>query len=145
MLRASYTYRSKGGRRGRGAGTHITEREMPRRLEELLDVVDRFSEMSSDLDGRFPPGSSGAHAWMSIVDQGFVMHAYFDRRTITFELYGPTPVGREKEYGDPYDGRGLSGELDADTLKNVIKLLDEGRSPRDYVQANAKRCSIVAD
>lgn len=82
---------------------------------------------------------------MSIIDQGFVMHAYFDRQRITFELYGPQPAGREKECGDPYDGSGLSGELDTETLKGAIQLLDQGRSPRDYVQAKAKKCSVVAD
>jgi hypothetical protein len=145
MLRASYTYRSKGGRHGRGAGTHITEREMPRKAEELLDVVDRFSEMGSDLDGRFPSGADGDHAWISIIDAGFVLHAYFYRQTIRFELYGPMPVGKEKQYGDPYDGSGLSGELDADTLNGIITLLDRGQSPREYVQQNAKSCSVVAD
>jgi len=54
------------------------------------------------------------------------------------------PWGKEKRYGDPYDGSGLSGELNADTLKRVIALLDQGQSPRDYVQENAKKCSVVA-
>src|SRR5688500_8276937 len=109
MLRASYTYRSKGSRRGRGVGAHIAERDKPRELKELLGVVDRFTAMASDRGERFPPGVEGAHAWMSIIDQGFVMHAYFDGDTISFELYGPTTVGSEKEHSDPYDGSGLSG------------------------------------
>jgi hypothetical protein len=145
MLRASYTYRSKVGHHGRGAGTYITEREMPRTVEELFAVVDRFGRMASDLDGRFPPGADGAHAWISIIDQGFVMHAYFNRRTIGFELYGPHPAGKEREYGDPYDGSGLCGELDEDALMWIITLLDQGRSPREYVQENAKKCSLVTD
>jgi hypothetical protein len=145
MLRSSYTYRSKGGRRGRGAGTHIREREMPREVEELLVVVERFSEMGSDLQGRFSQVAYGDHAWISIIDAGFVLHAYFYEQIIRFELYGPKPVGKEKGFGHPYDGSGLSGELDADTLKGVIRLLDQGQWPREYVQENARKCSVVAD
>ena len=145
MLRSFYTYVSKGGRRGRGAGTHVREREMPRTVKELHKVVDGFSEMGSDLDGRFPPGADGDHAWISIIDSGFVMHAYFYRQIIRFELYGPKPAGKEKQFGDPYDGSGLSGELDVNTLKEIIALLDQGRSPREYVQENAKKCSVVTD
>lgn len=145
MLRASYTYRLKGGRRGRGAGALIREREMLRTAEELLRVVDRFHGMGSDLAGRFPSWADGDHAWISVVDRGFVLHAYFERRTIRFELYGPKPVGREKERGDPYDGSGLTGVLEADTLKEVITLLDQGECPRQFVRENAKECSVVAD
>jgi hypothetical protein len=118
---------------------------MPREVQELLGVVDRFDQMGSDLEGRFSPGGSGDHAWMSIIDQGFVMHAYFCAHTIRFELYGPKPVGKEREHLDPFDGSGLYGELDVRTLKSVVTLLDQGRSPREYVQANARKCSVVTD
>ena len=118
---------------------------MPRNVDELLDVVDRFTEMGSDLDGRFPSGADGDHAWISIVDGGFVLHAYFQRQAVTFELYGPARVGKKKREGDPYDGTGLRGEVDADTLKEVIRLLDQGESPRAYVQENAKEGSVVAE
>jgi hypothetical protein len=142
-LLAAYTYRSKGGRHGRGAGAHITEPEMPRKAKEILGVIDRFHDMRSDLEGRFPPGCSGDHGWMTVIDQGFTMHTYFCEDTIRFELYGPKPPGEEKEPGDSYDGSGLYGELDADTLKSVVTLLDQGKSPREYVQAHAKKCSVV--
>jgi hypothetical protein len=145
MLRASYTYRRKASRRGTGAGAHVTEREMPREVGELLDVVERFHEMGSDVEGRFPGGSDGDHAWVSVVDGGFIVHAYFCRKTIRFELYAPPAVGREKKHGDPYDGSGLSGEVDVQTLKEVLRLLDRGQSPREFIRENAKRCSVVKD
>jgi hypothetical protein len=145
MLRASYTYRRKASRRGTGAGALITEREIPRELEELLDVVERFHEMGSNLEGRFAAGVVGDHAWVSVVDGGFVLHAYFNLHEIRFELYGAQPVAKEKKHRDPYDGSGLSGELEVQTLKEVLRLLDRGQSPRQFVQENAKRCSVVKD
>jgi hypothetical protein len=39
----------------------------------------------------------------------------------------------------------LCGELDEDALMGIITLLDQGRSPREYVQENAKKCSLVTD
>ena len=80
-----------------------------------------------------------------MIDQGFVLHAYFDRQDITFELYGPKPIGHEKEHADAYDGSGLSGKLDAETLRGAISLLEDGQSPRQFVQGRAEECSVVED
>src|SRR4051812_48791227 len=103
MLDASYAYLAKPAQDGRPAGSWIRQRESSRSAKELMGIVDRFSEMASDLDGRFSPLADGDHAWISIVDGGFVLHAYFCRCVIRFELYGPTPVGKETRHADPYD------------------------------------------
>ena len=141
MLRSSYTYLSAGDRKGHRRGIPIVQSEAPRDLGELLTVVDRFAAIGVDGGERFRGGNAGSHAWISIIDQGFVVHAYFTKREITFELYGPNST----RYGDPFDGSGLAGKVNVETLRGVIALLDEGRSPRDYIRANAISCAVIED
>src|SRR5438132_1498626 len=117
-------------------------------MEELVALVDRLAAappVSSD-----GGGASGDHAWISVIDRGFVLHAYFgeDCRAdgaVGFELYGACPPGTERDHGDPYDGRGLAGSMTTACLKSVLSLLDNGHSPVDHVRGSALRASVVVD
>jgi hypothetical protein len=118
-----------------------------RTLAELDALVDRLAAAP-------PLSSSGAgvmgdHAWVSVIDRGFVAHFYFSEGCrdglVGFELYGPYPPGTERQHGDPYDGTGLSGSMSVATLKEVLRLLDAGTSPVDFVRAAAQSVSVVAD
>src|SRR5262249_13693241 len=92
-------------------------------LPELLEMVARLSaapRVSSLFEGAL-----GDHAWLSVIDRGFIMHAYFGETTfsegvISFEIYGPYPPGTERAHGDPYDGRGLAGTMTTQSLKEVL-------------------------
>jgi hypothetical protein len=117
-------------------------------LDELCALVDRFA--AAPPVSSYVGGASGAHACMSVIDHGFVLHAYFgeDCRgggVVEFELYGPYPPGTERNHGDRYDGRGLVGRMTTVCLKGVLLLLDEGHSPVDYVRESALMVSAVAD
>jgi hypothetical protein len=117
-------------------------------LSDLCSLIDRLAAaapLSSRIDG-----ASGDHAWISVIDRGFVLHAYFGENCradgiVGFELYGPYPPGTECEHGDPYDGRGLAGRMTTACLKAVLSLLDKGHSPVDYVRGSALSVSVVAD
>lgn len=117
-------------------------------LAELHGLVDRFAAappVSSQGDG-----ASGTHAWISVIDRGFVLHAYFGEEcraggAVGYELYGPYPPRTEREYGDPYDGTGLAGTMTTACLKDVLGLLDGGRSPVEFVRGSALSASVVSD
>ena len=120
----------------------------PVALEDLGALVDRLvaAPTISSRDG----GASGDHAWISVIDHGFIAHAYFGEQTrrdgvISFELYGPYPPGTERDDSDPYDGRGLAGSMTTTHLKGMLSLLDQGQSPVEYVRETALSVSVVAD
>lgn len=86
-------------------------------------------------------------AWISVSDQGFDLEVYFGEDTrqdgiIDFVLYGPYSPG---ERTDIYDGRGLHGAMTTACLKDLLVLLDEGRSPVDYVRESALEVNVVRD
>ena len=69
-----------------------------RSLDELHRLVERLAAAPSV--SSYGGGASGDHAWISVIDRGFVLHAYFveDCRgdgIIGFEFYGPYPPGTE--------------------------------------------------
>ena len=53
----------------------------------------------------------------------------------------PAPSAR----AHPYDGRGLAGTMTLPCLKQMLSLLDEGRSPVDYVRESALEAEVVTD
>ncbi len=129
---------------GESAKKNLTcEPERRRALGELLAIVDQFF--------RLPPlksygdGIGGTHATLTVIDNGFILHAYFDEDGIGLEMYGPVVPGTEREHGDPYDGSGLWGAVDVPTLKEVLRLLDAGTSPREYVQTNGINVGVIED
>jgi hypothetical protein len=116
-----------------------------RSLGELCSLVDRLA--AARPVSSYGGGASGHHAWIIVSDQGFNLEVYFgeDTRTdgvIDFVLYGPCPPG---ERGSIYDGRGLHGEMTTACLKELLALLDAGRSPVDYVRESAQEVSVVRD
>src|SRR5262245_42876870 len=109
-------------------------------LEDLCALVDRFA--AAPPLSSYGPNASGDHAWMSVIDRGFVAHVYFDEGTgangtVEFELYGPYPPGTERDYSDPYDGNGLAGRMTTECLKQMLSILDAGKSPIDFVRTSA--------
>jgi hypothetical protein len=115
---------------------------------DLHALVDRLAAPRT-LSSR-GEGASGDHAWLSVIDRGFVLHAYFGEDcggdgVVGFELYGPYPPGTERDHGDPFDGRGLAGGMTTACLKAVLALLDGGQSPVEYVRASAVSASVVTD
>lgn len=129
-----------------GAGPPVDYSAHP--VGDLHALVDRLAAaptVSSRGDG-----ASGDHAWLSVIDRGFVLHAYFgedcrDGGFVGFELYGPYPSGTERDPVGPFDGRGLEGRMTTASLKAVLALLDDGQSPVDYVRGSAVSVSVVAD
>src|SRR5690242_2360062 len=105
-------------------------------LNDLLILIDRFVSMpplhSYNRHGDDAPGAvRGDHAWVSVIDRGFVFHVYFSEDEPTFELYGPFPPGHEAQQQDPYDGSGLAGSMSIKGVRQVITLLDGDQSPRE--------------
>jgi hypothetical protein len=119
-----------------------------RSLAALHALVDRLAAAPT-VSSR-GAGASGDHAWISVIDRGFIAHAYFGEETrrdgvISFELYGPYSPGTERDDGDPYDGRGLAGSMTTAQLKVMLSLLDAGQSPVEYVRETALSVSVVTD
>jgi hypothetical protein len=103
-------------------------------LEELYSLVDQLAAARPVSSSR--GGASGHHAWIIVSDRRFNLEVYFGEDTrrdgvVDFVLYGPYSPG---ERCDIYDGRGLHGEMTAPCLKELLSLLDRGRSPVDYVR-----------
>jgi hypothetical protein len=143
MLQASFTHwlNASGERATSG------KRETAFDILELFTLIDRFMAMPAL--SSIATGMTGHHAWISITDRGFLLHAYFgedaSEDVVDFDFYGPVLPGTERQSYDPYDGRGLSGVMDAATLKEAIRLLDANVSPRDYIKEHAKEVGVVED
>lgn len=117
----------------------------PHSLDQLNELIDRLA--AARTISSYRGGASGHHAWIIVSDHGFNVEAYFGESTgkndiIDFVLYGPYAEG---EKGNIYDGRGLSGEMTATSLKGLLAILDEGRSPVDFVHQEALDVSVVED
>jgi hypothetical protein len=114
---------------------------------ELGTLIDRLAAA--------PPlssygGAFGTHAYLSVIDRGFIFHAYFGEETgtqgtLSFELYGPYPPGTEREHGDPYDGSGLAGTMVLACLKETLALLEQHQSPVTHVRAHSVEVAVVED
>lgn len=118
-------------------------------LDELYGLVDRLA--AAPPVSRRSPGLSGHHAWIILKNVDFSLAAYFGEECrgeglVDFHLYGPVPPpGPERDWSHPYDGRGLAGVMSTACLKGVMALLDEGRSPLDYVRELAAEAEVVTD
>jgi hypothetical protein len=127
-----------------GAGTTGYHGRTLAELDALVDRLAAAPTLSSSGEG-----AMGDHAWLSVIDRGFVAHFYFGEGCrdglIGFELYGPYPPGTERQHADPYDGTGLSGSMTVTTLKEVLRLLDSGSCPVAFVRGAAVDVSVVAD
>ena len=117
-------------------------------LDHLCALVEGLAaapSLSTDVSG-----AAGTHALISVIDHGFILHAYFgedcrEGGVVEFELYGPYAPGTERNHRDSYDRRGLAGRMTTVCLKRVLSILDEGRSPVDYLLELALSVSEVAD
>jgi hypothetical protein len=121
---------------------------MARRLDELYEWVDRLA--AARPVSSYGRGISGHHAWIILRTLDFSLAVYFgeDCRSdgvVDFHLYGPCPPGPERERAHPYDGRGLAGTMTVPCLNGMLALLDEGRSPVDYVRESALEAEVVTD
>src|SRR5262245_2664285 len=117
-------------------------------VAELRNFIDRFV-IAPTVSGH-GDGASGHHAWIGIAVGGFTLAVYFGEETkddgrVDFNLYGPYPAGTELDRHDPYDGRGLEGEMSIRSLKRVVKLLDQSQTPLEYVRRHAGHMSIIRD
>jgi hypothetical protein len=118
----------------------------PFSLDELGTLIDRLAAAPTvSSRGR---GTSGHHAWISVIDRGFVLHAYFGEETneqgrIDFELYGAYPPGEELARQDPYAGKGLMGEMTTRCLKDALSLLDQSQPLVDFIREQALNASVV--
>jgi len=112
-------------------------------LADILALVDRFARMPPLAS--YNPEQAGDHAWLSVIDRGFVFHAYFDELDVSFELYGPFPPGTEMDQRDPYDGSGLAGHMSCQAVKEVLAMLNRDLSPREYVQEHGEEVEVVED
>lgn len=107
------------------------EREF--QLVQLVGLVDEFVALPSL--SRFGDGFAGHKAWISVVDRGFVFHAYFGDDAIDFELYGPYEPGTEMTSCE--SSTGICGRIDSSCLKEALKLIENGESPVEFVSTSA--------
>lgn len=128
---------------GTGELEGVYSDEAPTSLDALLELVDRFARMPPLRS--YNPEQAGDHAWLSVIDRGFVFHVYFSDDDPTFELYGPFAPGSELQHRDPYDGSGLAGSMSIQSLKDVLAMLDRGESPREHVQQHGQDVEVVSD
>lgn len=102
-------------------------------LDQLAALIDSFVVLPSL--STFGEGVSGSKAWISVVDRGFIFHAYFGDDAIDFELYGPFEP--DTEIAPRGSSSWICGRMDSDCLKETLRLIDNGRSPAEFVTAHA--------
>lgn len=116
--------------------TQDEEREM--RLTELLEHLGAITLLPhlSTYEG----GVSGTRGFMSIIAKQHILHAYFEDELdivgdedVRFELTEHS--GEYDEPKHPYSS--ITGYMTPDCLREVLRLLDKGQSPIEYVRANA--------
>lgn len=117
----------------------------PNSLDELYQLIDRLA--AARPVSSYGRGMSGDHAWIIVSDHGFDLSAYFsedcrEEGVVWFVLYGPYSPG---DGGNIYDGRGLHGVMSTACLKGLLALMDEGRSPLDYVRKSAREADVLTD
>jgi hypothetical protein len=117
-----------------------------RSLDDLYRLVDRHAAARpvSSHGG----GARGDHAWVVVRNPDFSLAAYFGEDCLSdgvvrFHLYGPCPPGPGRDHAHPFDGRGLSGAMTTACLNGLLALLDEKRSPVDYVRESAVEVDAV--
>jgi hypothetical protein len=114
---------------------------------DLNTLIERFA-VAPPLSSQ--GGAFGDHAYLSVIDRGFIFHAYFGEETgtqgtLSFELYGPYPPGTEREHGDTYDGSGLAGTMRLACLKETLALLEQYQSPVTHIRAHSVEVAVVED
>ncbi len=125
-------------------GVLVTDRDeegvMP--LDTLLKHIEAISALPAL--SSYPGGVSGCQGSMTIVDKGFILHAYFvddegivDGTPVQFELYGPYPSGQEGQVEPGAEDNETSGYMTVECLKQVLTLLDEGKAPVEFVRSDA--------
>ena len=112
-----------------------------RQLRELLRSVDELSAMPALSIAEH--GVEGDRGCLSIVDRGFILHAYFSGRAVRFEVYGPFAPGTEQSPRPPWEYPGLTGSMSTACLKEVLRILDRGRSPLEHIRMNASESRPV--
>ncbi len=85
-----------------------------RQLRELFRAVDEIAtkpDLSIEENrGRESKGN------LSIVDRGFILHAYVSGQTVDFLIYGPFPPGTEQAPRPPWESPGHAGLIGLDCL-----------------------------
>ncbi len=104
-------------------------------LKELFRWVDEITALPDPINATH--GYEGDKGFISIIDRGFILHAYFTGEIVRYELYGPFAPGTERSPRPPKEDHGLEGSMSIACLKDVIRLLDDGRSPLEYIRSNA--------
>ena len=107
------------GKRDRSSGS----RPEPMRLPELERHIDGLHSLAG--------GRRSDKGYVTIIEAGFIMHAYFRQGGVYFELYGP---GIE-----PYGA--AHGETNRDAVKGVARLLSDRHSPVQYLREHSTRWS----
>lgn len=118
---------------------------VPHSLEDLHSLIDHLCARPPV--SSYPGRATGHHAWIIVSDHGFDLQVYFGESTgkdlvVSFVLYGPYSAGEENSI---YDGRGLHGDISTENLKTLLGILDQGRSPVDFVHGAAIEVSVVTD
>lgn len=117
-------------------------------LDELYAWVDRLA--AARPVSSYQGGASGDHACICVKNVNFFLNAYFGEEcrndnAVRFELYGPYSPEEQSQRISPFDGRGLWGSMTTACLKRLLALLDDGRSPVDYVRESALEVEVVSD
>ena len=95
-------------------------------LADLQAHVTRLAERPSLSE--YDPEISGHRAWLTVNDPGYIFHAYFGDDGIDFEWHHQT-VGRAEVLG---------GILQLADLQEVLRLLDSGEAPEDFLRNFAR-------
>lgn len=116
--------------------THDEEREMS--LAELLEhfqIITHLPHLSS-----YEGDVSGTRGFVSVFEDKHILHAYFEDEV---DIIGDEEVRFEltKHSGERDEPRPplieITGYMTSDCLCEALRLLDDGRSPVEYIQANA--------
>jgi hypothetical protein len=108
-------------------------RERP--LRELLRSADELAAQPEVSEAR--AGVTAHKGHISVIDREYILHAYFLRQHVEFELYGPPPRETGRLPRPLRDGGGLAGAMSVDSLKEVLRMLDRGESPVQFLEENA--------
>ncbi len=122
----------------RGGTSSLRERPL-REVLRAVDELDAMPEPTFEADGM--EGDKGV---LSVLDRGFILHAYFGGGKIRFELYGPIVPGSECDPRPLHAAvEGHSGVMSVECLKGVLRLMEEGRSPVEFVRSHALEANSV--
>ena len=104
-------------------------------IYQHIEAINELPLLSS-----FNVGIGGDRGLITIIGRGYVLHAYFrediiNRPSISIALHGPLK-DTEHLKTDLYAVTIGDGLVTIDVLKEILRLLDAGESPVEYVQNN---------